>query len=137
MIEVLGKEYRDVLVLHVEQITEDSKVVENITRPQVIHVYAYDMHLMSGKINIATLIYYIKRFQIDFLALNIPLAKYVKKGSHLINQLKLTNFSTKIIVTGEAVTTEIAKNIGADSYILHGEDLIRVIESFVDESDNL
>lgn len=132
MIEIVGKEYKDILVLRVEQIDESSTSIQKFSKPQVIHIYAYDMHLLSNKINIETLIYYIKRFRIDYLAINISIMRYIKKGSHLINQLKLTNHHTKIILTGEAVTTEIAKSIGADGYIRHGDDLIHIIESFED-----
>lgn len=128
MIEIIDKEEKSILVCQIDEVNLDSTIMLGIKKPQVIHMYAYDIHLLFSKINIATLIYYIDRFKVDYLALNIPLTKYIKTSQHIINQLKAVNSEVLVICTGDAITPQIAKDIGADGYTLNGDDLIRVME---------
>lgn len=131
MIEIVTKEYKDILVIQLEQVDDRSTVIQKISKPQLLHIYDYDVHFFSGRTNIDTLLYYITRFEIDFLALNIPLMKHIKLGKHVINRLKQNRHDTKVIVNGDAVTREIAKDIGADGYTHNGEDIVKVIESIL------
>ena len=128
MIEIINKEEKAILVCQIDEVNLDSKVMVNLKKPQVIHMYAYDIHLLFTRINIPTLIYYIDRFKIDYLALNIPLTKYIKTSQQIINQLKAKNHHVIIICTGDAITPQIAKDIGSDGYTLSGDDIIRVME---------
>lgn len=132
MIEIINKEAKAILVCQIDEVNLDSNVMVTLKKPQVIHMYAYDIHLLFSRINIPTLIYYIERFQIDYLALNIPLTKYIKTGQHIINQLKAKNRDVIIICTGDAITPQISKDIGSDGYTLNGDDLMRVME-YIDD----
>lgn len=129
MIELINKEDKAILVVQVEEINAKSKRIENLNRPQIIHMYAYDMHLLFTKHNIETIIYYVKRFRIDFLCINIPITKYISVARELINRLRLDNQHVDVICSGDAITPEIAMDIGSDAYTLHGDDLVRVMES--------
>jgi len=131
MIGIIDKEEKAILVCQINEVNLDSKVIVALKKPQVIHMYTYDIHLLSSRINIPTLIYYINRFKIDYLALNIPLTKYIKTSQHIINQLKTSNRQIIIICTGDAITPQIAKDIGSDGYTLNGDDLMRVMK-FID-----
>lgn len=120
---------KSILVCQVEEINLDSKPIVAISKPQVITMNSYEIHLLFNKINFNTVIYYVERFQIDYLALNIPITKYIKTGQHLISCLKQVNHHIRVICTGEAITPEIAKDIGADAFTKDGDDFIRVLES--------
>ncbi len=128
MIEVISKENKAILVIQVDYIIEDSHLIESIKKPQVIHLYAYDLHLLFSKLNVETIAYYIDRFKIDYLCLNIPLTKYIKKAKRMIEEIKLQKLDTCVICSGDAVTPQISYDIGADGYTLNGDDLIRVME---------
>lgn len=128
MIEVINKEEKSILVYQMDEVIVESQMIETIKKPQVIHMYAYDIHLLSSRMNIPTLMHYIERFKIDYLALNIPLTKYIKTSQYFIDLLKQRNRNLIIICTGEAITTQISKDMGADGFTSDGRDLIRVIE---------
>lgn len=132
MIEIINKDEKAILVCQIDEVNLDSKLMVTLKKPQVIHMYAYDIHLLFSRINIPTLIYYIDRFKIDYLALNIPLTKYIKTGQHIINQLKAKNRDVIVICTGDAITPQISKDIGSDGYTLNGDDLMRVME-YIDD----
>ncbi len=128
MIEVISKDNKAILVIQVDSIIEDSHLIESIKKPQVIHLYAYDLHLLFSKLNVETIGYYIDRFKIDYLCLNVPLTKYIKNAKRLIEELKLERLDTSVICSGDAITPQISHDIGADGYTLNGDDLIRVME---------
>jgi len=118
-----------ILVCQINEINLDSKMIVSIKKPQVIHMNTYDIHLLFNKININTVIYYINRFQIDYLALDIPLTKYISIARQMINCLRKENSYVRIICTGDAITQQIAKDIGADGFTKDGDDFTRVIEA--------
>lgn len=128
MIEIISKEDKAILVIQVEKINADSHLIESIKKPQVIHMYAYDLHLLFSSLNMETIIYYIDRFKIDYLCLNIPITKYIKTAKQLIEKMKLEGSGTCVICSGDAITPQISSDIGADGYTLNGDDLIRVME---------
>ncbi len=128
MIEIINKEYKAILVVQAEKISVKSKLIVSIKKPQVIHMYAYDLHLLFSEVNVETVLYYIERFEIDYLCLNIPITKYIKVASELINRLNKENCYINVICSGDAITPQIAKDIGAQGFTLTGDDLIRVME---------
>jgi len=122
-----------ILVVQTDEVNVQSRMLVSIKKPQVIHMYTYDLHLLFSKVNIETLIYYVQRFKIDFLCLNIPLTKYIKVAKTLINRMKQDKCNTRVVCTGDAITPQISGDIGADGYTYTGDDLVRVIDAILYE----
>ncbi len=111
-----------------------SDVLMELNKPQVIQVSTYEVHLLTGKMNFGTLMYYMDRFRIDYLALNLSVAEDIKTCSQLISRLKLEGCDVKIVCTGEVLSKKIAKDIGADGYTLNSSDIVKVMEAVDDKN---
>ena len=128
-------EDKALLVVQMEEISRKSHMIQTIKHPQIIHMYSYDMHLLSSKYNIETLMYYVERFKIDYVCVNIPITKYIDLSKELISRLHMECCNAHIIASGEAITQEISIDIGADAYSYDGNDLIRVIDGLEEKEE--
>jgi len=129
MIEGKENHEKAILVFNCCELQSNTYDIARMKKPQIIHMYDYDIHFLSEKLNVESLAYYVERFHIDFLALNIQLTKNLSLCKQLIGKLKNNQRDIFIICTGEAITEAIAEDIGADGYTQKGENLIRVIEN--------
>lgn len=122
-------ETKAILVCQANDIEMDIKEIVEFKKPQVIHIYQYDFHLLFSRVNLATTVYYLKRFKIDYFALSVPLTKDIQTAKRIIGYIKKELSDIKILCTGEAITRDIAYDIGADRYTKDGDDIVVLLES--------
>lgn len=122
-------ETKAILVCRTTDIDMELKGILEFKKPQVIHVYQYDFHFLFSQLNLMTTVYYLKRFKIDYFALSVPLTKDIQNAKRIIGYIKKELPEIKILCTGEAITRDIAYDIGADRYTKDGDDIAVLLES--------
>lgn len=129
----MEEECKRILVCSVLDIRYEAQPFEHKKKVQVLHMYNYEVHLYPNKIWVEEFLKYIEEQEIMYVCIHVEQSKKILDVKSIINYSKKKNKKIKIICTGEALTEEIAKDIGADAYTPKGSDAMQIIDLFDEE----